>query len=70
VPGVSTPPGTAAFELGGMRQMARVGTSDELVEHIQTFRAAGVRHLTLSLVHPPGPKGVESFAPVVEALRR
>ena len=31
VPGVSAPPGVAAFDLGGMRQMARVGTPDELL---------------------------------------
>ena len=70
VPGVSTPPGIAAFDLGGMRQMARVGTPDELLAHVRTFQAAGVQHLTLSLVHPPGPKGIEMLAPVVEGLRR
>jgi alkanesulfonate monooxygenase SsuD/methylene tetrahydromethanopterin reductase-like flavin-dependent oxidoreductase (luciferase family) len=69
VPGVSTPPGTAAFDLGGMRQIARVGTPDEILEHVRTFRTAGVQHLTLSLVHPPGPKGIEMLAPVVEGLR-
>jgi alkanesulfonate monooxygenase SsuD/methylene tetrahydromethanopterin reductase-like flavin-dependent oxidoreductase (luciferase family) len=69
-PGVTTTPGTAAFDLGGMRQMARVGTPDELLEHVRTFRAAGVQHLTLSLVHPPGPKGIEMLAPVIEGLRR
>jgi alkanesulfonate monooxygenase SsuD/methylene tetrahydromethanopterin reductase-like flavin-dependent oxidoreductase (luciferase family) len=70
VPGVATPPGTAAFDLGGMRQQARVGTADEILEHVRTFRGAGVRHLTLSLVHPPGPKGIEALAPVIEGLRR
>jgi alkanesulfonate monooxygenase SsuD/methylene tetrahydromethanopterin reductase-like flavin-dependent oxidoreductase (luciferase family) len=70
VPGVSTPPGIAAFDLGGMRQMARVGTPEELLAHVRTFQAAGVQHLTLSLVHPPGPKGIEMLAPVVEGLRR
>jgi alkanesulfonate monooxygenase SsuD/methylene tetrahydromethanopterin reductase-like flavin-dependent oxidoreductase (luciferase family) len=70
VPGVATPSETAAFELGGMRQMARVATANELLEHARTFRAAGVQHLTLSLVHPPGPKGIELLAPIVEGLRR
>ena len=70
VAGVSTPPGIAAFDLGGMRQMARVGTPDELLPHVRTFQAAGVQHLTLSLVHPPGPKGIEMLAPVVEGLKR
>jgi alkanesulfonate monooxygenase SsuD/methylene tetrahydromethanopterin reductase-like flavin-dependent oxidoreductase (luciferase family) len=67
--GVSAPPGAAVFELGGMRQMARVGTPAEILEHARTFRAAGVQQLTLSLVHPPGPKGIEMLAPVVEGLR-
>jgi hypothetical protein len=67
---VDTPAGTALFELGGMRQMARVGTPAEILAHARTFRAAGVRHLTLSLVHPPGPKGIEMLAPVVDGLRR
>ena len=70
MPGVSTAPGTAAFDLGGMRQMARVGTPDELLDHALAFRAAGVQHLTLSLVHPPGPRGIEMLAPVVDGLRR
>lgn len=70
LPGVTTTPGTAAFEFGGMRQLARVGTAPELLEHARAFEAAGVEHLTLSLVHPPGPKGIELLAPVVEGLRR
>ena len=70
LPGVTAPAGAAVFELGGMRQMARVGTTAELLEHARTFQAAGVRQLTFSLVHPPGPKGIEMLAPVVEGLRR
>jgi alkanesulfonate monooxygenase SsuD/methylene tetrahydromethanopterin reductase-like flavin-dependent oxidoreductase (luciferase family) len=69
LPGVTAPHGAAVFELGGMRQMARVGTTDELLAHVRTFEAIGVQHLTLSLVHPPGPKGIEMLAPVVESLR-
>jgi alkanesulfonate monooxygenase SsuD/methylene tetrahydromethanopterin reductase-like flavin-dependent oxidoreductase (luciferase family) len=68
--GVSAPTGAAVFEIGGMRQMARVGTTGEILEHARTFRAVGVQQLTLSLVHPPGPKGIEMLAPVVEGLRR
>ena len=37
LPGATLRPGAAAFELGGMRQMARVGTSAELLEHARTF---------------------------------
>jgi hypothetical protein len=70
VPGVAAPARTAFFDLGGMRQQARVGTAEELLEHARTFRAVGVRHLTFSLVHPPGPKGIEGLAPIVEGLRR
>jgi alkanesulfonate monooxygenase SsuD/methylene tetrahydromethanopterin reductase-like flavin-dependent oxidoreductase (luciferase family) len=66
---VTAPAGVSVFELGGMRQMARVGTPEELLQHVKTFQAVGVQHLTLSLVHPPGPKGVEMLAPVVEGLR-
>jgi hypothetical protein len=53
-----------------MRQMARVGTADEILEHARTYKAVGVQQLTFSLVHPPGPKGIEMLAPVVEGLRR
>jgi hypothetical protein len=53
-----------------MRQMARVGTTAEILEHARTFKAVGVQQLTFSLVHPPGPKGIEMLAPVVEGLRR
>ena len=70
VPDVTALPGVSVFELGGMRQMARVGTAEELLAHVRTFQAVGVEHLTLSLVHPPGPKGIEMLAPVVEGLRR
>jgi alkanesulfonate monooxygenase SsuD/methylene tetrahydromethanopterin reductase-like flavin-dependent oxidoreductase (luciferase family) len=70
LPGVTTPPGVAAFELGGMRQQARTGTAQEILEHARTFEAVGVRRLTFSLVHPPGPKGIEGLAPVAEGLRR
>jgi alkanesulfonate monooxygenase SsuD/methylene tetrahydromethanopterin reductase-like flavin-dependent oxidoreductase (luciferase family) len=70
LPGATAPAGAAVFELGGMRQMARVGTPAEILEHARTFQAVGVRQLTLSLVHPPGPKGIEMLAPVVEGLRR
>jgi alkanesulfonate monooxygenase SsuD/methylene tetrahydromethanopterin reductase-like flavin-dependent oxidoreductase (luciferase family) len=68
--GAAAPPGAAVFELGGMRQMARVGTASELLEHARTFAVVGVQQLTLSLVHPPGPKGIEMLAPFVEGLRR
>jgi alkanesulfonate monooxygenase SsuD/methylene tetrahydromethanopterin reductase-like flavin-dependent oxidoreductase (luciferase family) len=68
--GVSAPPGAAVFEIGGMRQMARAGTTAEILEHARTFKAIGVQQLTFSLVHPPGPKGIEMLAPVVEGLRR
>ena len=66
--GATAPAGAAVFELGGMRQMARVGPPTELSSTSRTFAAAGVQQLTLSLVHPPGPKGIEMLAPVVEGL--
>jgi alkanesulfonate monooxygenase SsuD/methylene tetrahydromethanopterin reductase-like flavin-dependent oxidoreductase (luciferase family) len=70
VPGAAAPPGAVVFELGGMRQVARAGTADELIAHARAFEAVGVQHLTLSLVHPPGPKGIEMLAAVLEGLRR
>ena len=70
VPGMAAAAGTAFFDLGGMRQQARLGTAEELVAHARTFQAVGVQHLTFSLVHPPGPKGIEGLAPVVEGLRK
>src|SRR5262245_53714071 len=41
--GATAPPGVAVFEIGGMRQMARVATAHELLEHARTFRTAGVQ---------------------------
>ena len=62
--------GTAEYEFGGMRLAARQGAPEEILAHLATFEARGVEHLTLSLVHPPGPRGLERFAPLIETLRR
>lgn len=58
----------ATFELDGMRQEVRLGTVDALIEHLRTFEAVGVEHLTLSVPYPTGPRGVEALAPLVEAI--
>ncbi|MGI9336176.1 MAG: LLM class flavin-dependent oxidoreductase [Gammaproteobacteria bacterium] len=73
--GATLPPGAtsageglAAFELDGMRQDARLGTADALIEHIRTFESVGVEHLTVAVPYPTGPKGVEALAPIVDAV--
>ena len=72
VPGDDVPPvdadGAMAFELGGMRMLARPGDTDALVEHVRAFARIGVENLTLALFHPAGSQGLERIAPVVEAI--
>jgi probable F420-dependent oxidoreductase len=62
--------GIAQFDLAGMRFPARLGSVEDLVAHIRAFGAIGVEHLTVNVVDPPGVRGVERFAAVLEALRR
>ncbi len=61
--------GVAEFELGGVRFGARQGTPAELIDYLRTFQAVGVEHLTCTLIDPSGVRGIERFAPVLEALR-
>ena len=63
------PDGIATYELAGARFAAHQGSASELVDHLRAFRAVGVGHVTLNLVHPPGARGLERLAPIVEALR-
>lgn len=60
--------GIAEFELGGVRFGARQDSAERLGEHLRTFEAAGVQHLTCTIVDPPGPRGVERFGRVIEQL--
>ena len=62
--------GIAQFDLAGMRFPARVGSAADLVAHLRAFSAIGVEHLTVNVVDPPGVRGVERFAAVLEALHR
>ena len=62
--------GIAQFDLAGVRFPARLGSVEEVVAHLRAFEAIGVRHLTVNVVDPPGVRGVERFAAVLEALRR
>jgi alkanesulfonate monooxygenase SsuD/methylene tetrahydromethanopterin reductase-like flavin-dependent oxidoreductase (luciferase family) len=62
--------GIAHFDLAGVRFPARLGSVDDLVAHLRTFEAVGVAHLTVNVVDPPGPRGIERFAAVIEAFRR
>jgi probable F420-dependent oxidoreductase len=60
----------AEYELGGVRFRARRGTPEEIVAVLHGFQAAGVGQVTCAIVDPPGPRGIERFAPVVEAVTR
>jgi probable F420-dependent oxidoreductase len=62
--------GVARFDLAGMRFSARLGSADELAAHVQAFAAIGIEHLTVAIVDPPGLRGIERFARVIETLRR
>jgi probable F420-dependent oxidoreductase len=60
--------GVAEFELAGVRFAGREGDADALAAHLAAFAAAGVQHLTCTILDPPGPRGVERFARVLERL--
>jgi probable F420-dependent oxidoreductase len=62
--------GVAEYDLDGARFAARHGTPDEILAHLRAFQAVGVEHVTVNVVHPPGLRGIERFAPVMAALRR
>jgi alkanesulfonate monooxygenase SsuD/methylene tetrahydromethanopterin reductase-like flavin-dependent oxidoreductase (luciferase family) len=62
--------GFADYELAGARFTGRLGTVEELTEYLRRFAAVGVDELTCTILHPVGPKGIERFGRVLEALRR
>lgn len=55
-------------ELPLFREVLR-GTTEELAARLGAFRAAGVEHV-VCMLHPRDARGLERFAPVIEALRR
>ena len=61
--------GIARFVQEGMTREARAGSVDELIEFARGFEAIGTDLLTLSLINPPGVRGIEQLAGVVEGLR-
>ena len=61
--------GYVRFELDGMVREAHQGDVEELIDFARTFEAVGVDLLTLTLIDPPGPGGIEMLAGVVEGLR-
>jgi alkanesulfonate monooxygenase SsuD/methylene tetrahydromethanopterin reductase-like flavin-dependent oxidoreductase (luciferase family) len=60
--------GLAEFELGGVRFAGRQDVPEALAEYVASFAAAGVQHLTCTILDPPGPRGVERFGRVLERL--
>ena len=61
--------GIARFVQDDMTREARTGCADELIEFARRFEAIGTDLLTLSLIDPPGARGIEQLASVVEGLR-
>ena len=61
--------GIARFVQEGMTREARAGSVHELIEFARSFEAIGTDLLTLSLIDPPGVRGIEQLAGVVEGLR-
>lgn len=56
-------------DLTGLREQALIGPPDELARRLLAFKTLGVEHLTC-IISPGDIRGIERFAPVVEALRR
>ena len=61
--------GYARFEQDGMVREVHRGDVEELIDFARTFEAVGVDLLTLTLIDPPGPGGIEMLMRVVEGLR-
>jgi len=62
--------GIAHFDFAGVRFPARLGSVEEVAAHLRAFEEIGIEHLTVNVVDPPGVRGLERFAAVIEALRR
>jgi len=58
----------AEYQMGGVRFSARRGTPEEIVALLRGFQAVGAAQVTCAIVDPPGLRGIERFAPVIEAL--
>jgi alkanesulfonate monooxygenase SsuD/methylene tetrahydromethanopterin reductase-like flavin-dependent oxidoreductase (luciferase family) len=62
--------GFAQYDLGGASFTGRLGTPEDIAAYLRGFAAAGAEHLTCTILHPVGVRGVERSAKVMEALRR
>jgi alkanesulfonate monooxygenase SsuD/methylene tetrahydromethanopterin reductase-like flavin-dependent oxidoreductase (luciferase family) len=62
--------GIAEFDLAGVRFEGRQDTPEALAGYLRSFEAAGVQHLTCTILDPPGSRGLEQFARVLERLRK
>lgn len=58
----------ASFVQDSMTREVRIGNPNELTAHVKEFEAPGTDLLTLTLIDPPGPRGIEQLAAVVEGL--
>ena len=61
--------GIARLVQDGMTREARAGSAEELIDLARDFEAIGTDLLTLSLIDPPGARGIEGLAAVVAGLR-
>ncbi len=64
-----TPDRIAHFDLAGVRFSGRQDTPEGLQAYLGRFEAAGVQHLTCAILDPPGHRGIEQFARVLEPWR-
>jgi len=62
--------GIAHFDFAGVRFPARLGSVEEVAAHLRAFEDVGIEHLTVNVIDPPGVRGLERFAAVIETLRR
>src|SRR5262249_34535775 len=62
--------GDAHVDLAGVRLRARLGSVEEVPAQLRAFAEIGIGHLTVNVVVPPGVRGIERFAAVIEAFRR
>lgn len=61
-------PGVTTMTQEGMVRQVYAGNSNALIDFVRQFCDAGVDLLTLTVIDPPGARGIEQFADLVEAF--